>query len=543
MEEVESDEIHIFFKEIQSDEDLTHEERIEDDKIEAVESLISGITRKTGTHELNSLNCGKNIPKWSRHLIENFPEFNEEYVEFLVDDFSRKMKTSAKGPGKYVIVILREKGFLVCHADAGEKTLTTSLDVIDRLMDSDNIDKYAEFYERDSDIWVDHFERNKTQSFTEWLGIPQSEVVFDTLGNIKGYTELEGLTAIFEFEEEDIVKKIIESDDYRLEEGSLKTPNGKEFPLERIQWGRTSFEDIGEFKQKLSTIYYDLDTYHQAFIDLHGSSRPYFDKFIDRETKLINSAKGETEIVKKNENFNISFSSAQVDTRNKWLTKLVNHFLEGQMNAIYHAGSSATKQPYEIGPFSFFNDLGIDDYNWQKLQNLYTVVDGVGTDNNLQRIVGSAIFLIMDELTDSKSQFLFQEISESMMSRVSEGVVVQREGECHGLEFKAGEWIENKDVESISEEMVKELEGDTNLLIIGIDEEAHQINPMKSTDLKSEFRERIEEETESPEGSNIEAIPLPITPKETLLICFKNGDTAIETAPLMDVLEAPATST
>ena len=487
---------------------------------------------------MNELNCGKNIPKWSEHLIENFPEFNEEYVEFIVDDFSRNMKTSAKGPGKYVIVILRKDGFLVCHADAGEKTLTTSLDVIDRLMDSDNIDKYAEFYENDGTIQVDHFERNKTQSFTQWLGIPQSEVVFDTIGNIKGYTELEGLTAIFEFEEEDIIEKIIESDDYRLENGSLKTPNGREFPLERIQWGRASFEDVGEFKQKLSTIYYDLDTYHKKFTELHSSSEPYINKFIDKENKLVNSSKGETEVVKQNENFIISFASQQVDTRKKLLTKIVNYFLEGQLRAFYHAGGSATEEAYEVGPFKFFNELEISDYNWHKIQNLYEAVEGIGTDNNLQIIVASSIFLIMEELPDSRSQYLFREISQTMTSRISEGVVLQREGEPHGLEFKASPWFTGKDVDQLSKDMIKELEGETNLLIIGIDEEERDIDPIKSTNVKSEFREKIEEETTQADGTNIEAIPLPVSNKGTLLVCFKNGDSPIDTNELIGVLDS-----
>lgn len=540
LEEIEGDEVHIAYREIKSENDLDHTPKTEEDKIEQIESLINDVARKTGTHKLDELDCSKNIPKWAGHLISNFPDYNEDYVEFIVEDFSQKMNTSAKGPGKYAVVVLRENGFLVCHADSGEKTLSTSLEVIDRLMDSDNIDKFAEFYNQDGEIFVDHYERNRTEGFTEWLGIPRNEVVFDTIGNIKGYTELEGLTAIFEFDEDDITEKIIESEEYELVEGVLRTPEGNEYPLDQIKWGRQKFESTEKFKQKLTTLYYELDTYHEKFVDLHGSSRPYFNKFIDKQEKLVEDSTGETEIPKRNENFQISFSSRQIDTDAAWLASLANDFLEGNPTGIYHASTSAVEIPYNIGPFSFFNELDINTYNLEKLENLYSVVDGVGTGNNLQRIVGSSIFLILDELTESKCRYLFQELSEKMMSRVTEGVVLQREGEPHGLEFKAREWLGDKSVEEISEEMIGELEGETNLLIIGIDEEEHLINPIKSTNLKSEFREKIEQETELADGTNIEAVPLPVSSKEVLLVCFKNGDSAIETAALMDVISAPA---
>jgi len=186
--------ITIFFKSIKGDEKLRKQTIDELNKKATILDLISKISKKTGgKHNLKQLHLSTNLRKWIIELMKVSINFDYSIIENLMNDFSDNMMTRAREAGKYVVAIILSNYFIICHSDSRQKTISTDFRVIERLLDVDNVDKYAEFLLESGEIIVNHFDRFKSKSFTNWLGIPEKEIIFDMRGKIKVHAEIDGL--------------------------------------------------------------------------------------------------------------------------------------------------------------------------------------------------------------------------------------------------------------------------------------------------------------------------------------------------------------
>jgi len=158
-------------------------------------------------------------------LLDAYPDHDEAFCTSLINDFSDSMKTRAREPGKYAVLILYDDSLVLCHTDSEEMTITKGAEVLERLLDSDNVDKYARFRQTDDGIEVLQFERSVSKSFSEFLGLNPEEIAYEEAGDIKIFTEIDNSTVRFEFGQDEFEQKFIVGGDYDLFTEILETPN------------------------------------------------------------------------------------------------------------------------------------------------------------------------------------------------------------------------------------------------------------------------------------------------------------------------------
>lgn len=228
---------YVFYREIQSRSNKLENKKFDKKDKNSISRLLNDIFgNKGGEHHLKELDTSSYFNRWinktintSKNIVpgEDISERQNEILKNIAENFSENMKTSARAEGKYIIMILGEGQLITCHSYTGKKALTTDMDVVEELLSPDNIDKYAEFTEDEDGILVNHFDRHNTDSFSGWLGIPKSEIIYDINGDVKVHSKINGsLRTTIKFGKKDVVEKIINSDSFQMEGSVLRTPEG-----------------------------------------------------------------------------------------------------------------------------------------------------------------------------------------------------------------------------------------------------------------------------------------------------------------------------
>jgi hypothetical protein len=220
--------VFIYYKQIQ-DESLKSRSLTETDVIRSFRSVIDGFDRQTGLHKMSDVDLDDNPEMLIERLFDSYPDRDEMAGTMLLNNFCNNMETSARQSGKYAILVVMGDSIFVCHADSAEKTITKDADVIERLLDTDNVDKYAEFRQGDEEeIRVRHYERQPTKSLSGWLGIQEHEIAYGDAGDIKIQTEVDGATCTFQFTKDEFVEEIQQGEEFEIVNELFKTPSGNE---------------------------------------------------------------------------------------------------------------------------------------------------------------------------------------------------------------------------------------------------------------------------------------------------------------------------
>ena len=91
---------------------------------------------------------------------------------------------------------------ILCHCRIGQKTITPNWKVIERMLDKDNVMRFVSF-KNDKNTTVTFFEKERTQFFIDWLGIPPKEVFYEYGGENKFCSELHGIPISLELTDDD----------------------------------------------------------------------------------------------------------------------------------------------------------------------------------------------------------------------------------------------------------------------------------------------------------------------------------------------------
>ena len=95
------------------------------------------------------------------------------------------MRISAHEEGKYAVPILYKNSLVICHTDSEELTIIKDAEALARLLDTDNIDKYACSQRTNDETEVLQFERSVTKFFSEFLCLKPEEIAYKGAGEIK----------------------------------------------------------------------------------------------------------------------------------------------------------------------------------------------------------------------------------------------------------------------------------------------------------------------------------------------------------------------
>lgn len=513
------DPVYFYFKEIQAG-GLNQWTLEENNAVRNILEVIKGLDEQTATHEIDSLEMDKNPQMFAENLIDTYPEHNDDFCVSLVNNFSNNMLTRAREKGKYVVLILLENSLVLCHTEADEKTVTKDAEIIERLLDTDNVDKYARFKQTDEDVEVLHFERHLSKSFSDWLGIPPEEVAYQEAGKIKVFTNIEDSTVRFEFEQEEFTQKFLIDEEYELVSGFLVTPQDK-YPIRHLKIGQRQFDNVDEFLQEFYSLYYDFKNFKAQYETVAESITPHVTTVVDHQYKVTKGGPNGEIVVKKDrdDEFNILFADKTIELSAQWRRRLAKKFRQNDPINLHHIGTDFSEEPDQIGQFEFYNELNVDT---ERINELYTITQEARTGDTLSNIIYSVIFYTLSKWTTSPICHFFSQMSDFYESELSsEGMILRDEDGL--MELKSRDWVAETDgSDAIAEKLTSEIQDDSKLILVGIDEYEQQIRPLSRNRFDSERNERIKKKVRKMNGDHesIEMSALPLSGEDCLLFVY-----------------------
>jgi len=522
----ENDAYLILYREVKSEnEDLKKDIIDEDGEVRSVDTLLSDVRNNVESlHKLDDLDTSNFFTDWVTTILSNSDDIQnglnkelENYLEYMAEDFSDSMLSRARESGKYVVFIISQNMLIVCHSFTGEKALTTDMDVIEELLSTTNIDKFAEFeFDIDDEIVVNHFDRHDTQSFTDWLGIPEDEIAFDVKGDIRVYTSIDDIDVVFEFDQEDITSKLLGSDDYDFSNGMLQTPNEKPRHIDKIRWGHSVYTDVSDFKNELVRVNHNLKRAFKLYDDKISDSLDSFFDVEDHEDNIVKFKQNNEEVIRKpNVDFELSYVNSQVVMEKSWRKELANEvFTKRDPIPICHAGSEFSEEPLKIGNFRIYNKTGLSSTQQTYTTDLLKTANDLGSDN-LRPLFLHIVFTLLSKSTPKPLSFLFdefsQEFNQQFVDNIQDGTrVIQTEGEDIDLEWKSPPWFDRQSgTEEIARGINREFQN-CRLLLLGIKEDAREINAIDSgiSDEKLGEIEKNLEQDHGVEESHVWSVPI-----------------------------------
>lgn len=516
--------VYFYFKEIQSD-GLNNWTLESADRVRNIFEVIEGLDRQASSLPLEELDIDANPEMFVKKLLDGYPEHDEAFCTSLINDFSDSMNTRAREPGKYAVLILYEGSLILGHTDSEEMTITKEAEVLERLLDSDNVDKYARFRQTDRGIKALQFERSVSKSFSEFLGLNLEEITYEDAGEIKIFTEIDGSTARFEFGQAEFEKKFIVDKNYNLFTEILKTPND-EYPVKDIKMGRRQYDSVDEFLQEFYALYYDLNTLKNEYSTLAESMTPHTTTVVDHEDKVTeNGPNGPIKLKKDTESeLEVIFADKNIELSAGWRLKLLKKFREGETVQLHHLGNDFVEEPVQVGPFEVYNPLNIDE---KRLNELYNVTREARTGDHLSNMIYNVVFYTLSEWTLSPISHFFGQMTRRFEEELSaEGMVLRDEDGL--LEFKSRDWlVDIEDAVDAARKISEEIQSDSKLILVGVEEEEQRIRPMSRNKWDSERNERIRDKLREMNGhhDSIQLSSLQMGNGECLLFVYSvRGD-------------------
>jgi hypothetical protein len=335
------------------------EREIEAEKIKNVlKRLPQGREKKIEEIELRT-----NPKKWIQSLIDGYPsDVDREKMANLISDFTENMMTRMREEEKYVIGMLSEGELILCHSVFGEETITPEWKIIPRMLDQDNVMRYVHFKKEVDSFRVNFYERYATDSFVEWLGLSQREALFHFGGKYRIYTEIGGINSVFELTENQIEQWIEEHPEMRTSKIKLKSPI-EMLTITQIIVGKTKYNNPKDFLQDCYAEKYRINYSQEQFKEIIKTLEPYQYKFFDEKSQVI-MIKGDdkvTKVEKRNPNFDILFSTENIECRESYLDDIFRRFINGERIRIFHAGEKFLPIPIEIKPMEIWNKIKLNE--------------------------------------------------------------------------------------------------------------------------------------------------------------------------------------
>lgn len=458
--------------------------------VEVISKLPTGSQK--GFHEIN---LNTNPKQWIKVLLESDSNPSEGKMNNLINDFTDGMKTRMREEEKYVIGILQKNELLLAHSYFGEKTITPEWKVIPRMLDFDNVIRYALFImESDGKICVKYFEKYSTDSFVDWLGLPQRDALYHFGGKYRISTEVDGIVNTLEIPIEQIDTWISSHNEIKKSEIEFAAPITK-LKIVQIRVGRKKYDNAGDFLQDFYAEKYNINYYRMKFTEIQNSMKPYSYKFIDEKARVIMIDGDNTIAVveKTNPHFDVLFCCHLISIRDSYMNDIYRKLRNGENIKICHAGHSFSHQPLIIKNIEIWNELVLSTI-FSEIKGYFESVDL--TDKNLTQIFELILFFLLK--SDNRMRHLsvfFNELCTKILENM-EIINNITKFEDDIIEFKASDYFTGKDKDitnKISSDLVKKFNSNSiKIYLLGVNDDG-SLDPIPNGRLASDRVNRLQE--------------------------------------------------
>lgn len=519
----EIDIIFVFTKKVK--EDAVRHSKIEREKdIKKIKDVISKFP--TGSQKkFEEIDLNTNPKQWIRSLIDYYTSnVDKEKMENLINDFTDSMKTRMREEEKYAIGILLKDELVLCHSYFGEETITPEWKVIPRMLDADNVMRYVRFLKGyNGTIIVKYYEKYSTDSFVDWLGLPQRDALYHFGGKYRISTEINNIVTTLEIPIEKIDKWIDEHPEIKKSEIDLPSPITK-IKIVQIRVGRKKYDNPGDFLQDLYAEKYNIDYYKEKFKEISESLEPYLYQFFDEKDSVTKVMGDKTiPVVRKiNPNFDIVFCfKSIIKLRESYLDDLLRKFANDEPIDIFHAGSPFSSHPLEIKSLKIWNKITQTDITKKIIKYLHNIDL---KDRNIMEILEFTIFNLLSADNQTKPiHYFFKEFERKKLENLNIGKQITKL-EDDILEYKSRDYFvgnNNEIIKKIGTDLKKKLEKHPwKIYLIGVEDNG-RIDPIPNSRLPSDRTETIKQKIkEIYQVDTIYLIPVPVS-------CADNGSIII----------------
>lgn len=531
----ESGKMYIYSKQI-------NESTIKEDKIsrkidkDNISKMIESLKNIATSKGIDYLELNHNCRDWiSKILIDQIGDNN--IIKCLLNDFTDSMMTRMREKEKYVISIVSNNYIILCHSKTKESTITSGWKVVQRMLDRDNAERFVLFINENNSINVYYYEHYPSDSFIEWLGIPEREAFYYLGGKNRFNIDIAGMHCSIELKDDEVEKLFLnKNDNLKIEKNQLYL----DMPISILQIGsirvgKRQFKTIPEFLQIFLAKRYELRYYQDEYKKLMNSLDPLITPYIDDENILSKIISGEDQIHlrKRNPNFIIIFATERgareiIQFKENFIQKIYSSFINNYPLRIFHAGMKLYPRlsgPLTIKSMTIFNNINQNEM-MQELVKFYNNTQL--RDVLLERAISYSLFYLLYQENKAKPiSILFKKLYAEIGNTIFINSKIL-ENESNVIEFKSSDYLRGKDediIKRVSEDLSKKILNNAfKIYFFGIDEQTHEIESIKSRRFNSDRIGGIQNRLKIETGLSLSITKVPLD-KGTIIvmIAMKNG--------------------
>ncbi len=507
---------------------------------EQVCTVIASL-KEIGKHKkLEEFELRDNCKQWVCDIISGFSNDKEISLKYLLNDFTDSMMTRMREQDKFALAIVFEGSLLLCHSSIGEQTITPLWEVVDRMLDKDNVERFVFFQKKSGVTEVIYYEHTPSEFFTRWLGIPEKEAFFYLGGKNRFYLGIDGVKCVLELTDDDVENKfLVNASVFTIEKNQLIFSSPiKRLEVGQIRVGKKRYNSIADFLQDFLARRYELSYYRNEYrkldISLDVLTHAYID---DSEKVVVISSDGEqVKVRKRNPNFHILFAGklsygSIMEMRGSFFDRIFTDFINGIDIRIFHAGMKMypqSEEPFQIGTLEIFNEIESNTIIMRLLDFIHKTEI---LDSTLKNALYYSAFSLLSCINETKpiSYFFTKFVNELGNNIHKSNFIVQNENEI--IEFKSRDYLVGKD-EDVSKRISEDVETKIKvhpfkIYFFGIEDKTKEIDPLPgnkfSSDRIGSLEDKISKELSTTASINLLKVPLDIS-NECLLMMFAIKD-------------------
>jgi len=493
--------IYVYSKQIKEKEILSNIRKKTAEK-ENLVSVIGSLMEIGKSTPFEKLDFGDNCTDWINDVLDDFSNndtHKESSLKFLLNDFSKNMNTRMRETDKYAIALVSKKFLLLCHATMGERTITPLWEVVDRMLDKDNVERFVIFKKIGNLITVTYYEHSPSGFFVNWLGLTSREA-FTYLGGRNRITSaIDGISYSFELTDDQIENQILKDNGIFSRENDqliLKTPITM-IDIKQIRVGKKYYSHVSDFLQDYLARKNDLDYYHEEYQKISRSFSPMIHTFLDDIDALVSVtvANEELKIRKRNPNFKILFAGktqlgGMIEFRESYFMKIFSDYINGVHINIFHAGMKMHDLDLgslTIGSMELFNEIHCPECVHKLIEfDKNTEIKDTFLKTSLQ----FSIFQLLSQFNSEKPiSLFFTKFSDALGNTIKiPKTVVQKEEKV--IELKSRDFLvggkEDAIVDRIADDINKKINDEPfKIYLFGVDEKTNKVEPITSQKFSS----------------------------------------------------------
>ena len=323
---------------------------------------------------LDDIGLRTNPKKWIAACLSGYPSSVDfSRIEDLLHDFTESMQTRMREEAKYALAILMENRLLLCHSLFGEETVTPEWRIIPRMLDRDNILRFASFTFEHGQIDIRYWEKHATSSFVEWLGLPRKKA-FLFGGRYAIRSELESTLIELQLTEAEMDQWLVQHPEIREGRIDLASPV-HQLPITEIRVGSKHYDNTADFLQDYEAEKQGLPRYQREYERLKADALPLLVKYYDEKTRVIRK-QGDNEAVeieKAASDLDVVFADGTIEFRASYLSDLARRIVNAEQVRLVHVALPFRAAPLAIGSLRIYNEVAVSTH----ARRVIDYIDGI----------------------------------------------------------------------------------------------------------------------------------------------------------------------